>query len=55
MARMTRRGFLATAAAASTVRAVPGLTLRTGGGRHVLRLVYDKGLRMMRAIDTFVP
>jgi len=50
---MTRRGFLATSAAASVVRSVPTLTTRAGG-RHILTLVYDKSLGMMRAIDRFV-
>lgn len=55
MVQMTRRGFLATAAAAGAVRAVPGTALRSGGGRRILTLVYDKGLGMMRAVERVVP
>ncbi|MEO0401509.1 MAG: Tat pathway signal protein [Pseudomonadota bacterium] len=55
MAKMTRRGFLVTAAATASVRVVPGFGLRAGGGRRVLTLVYDKSLGMMRAIDKLVP
>lgn len=55
MAKMTRRGFLATAAAAATVRSVPTLAVRSGSGRRILTLVYDKGLGMMRAVERVVP
>ena len=55
MAKMTRRGFLATAAAATTVRALPVTLARAGGGRRILTLVYDKGLGMMRAVERVVP
>ncbi|WP_415919910.1 Tat pathway signal protein [Tateyamaria sp. SN6-1] len=54
MVKMTRRGFLATAAAATGVRLVPGVAAR-GGGRRILTLVYDKGLGMMRAVERVVP
>ena len=53
MAGLTRRGFLATAAAAGTVRALPRVAA-TGGGRRILTLVYDKGLGMMRAVERVV-
>ncbi|WP_299146541.1 Tat pathway signal protein [uncultured Tateyamaria sp.] len=55
MAKMTRRGFLATAVAAGAVRVVPGVAAKTGGGRRILTLVYDKGLGMMRAVERVVP
>lgn len=55
MAKMTRRGFLATTAAATTVRAMPATLTRAGGGRRILTLVYDKGLGMMRAVEKVVP
>ena len=53
MAKLTRRGFIAAAAAASTVRAVP-TALRTTGGRRILTLVYDRSLGMMRAVERVV-
>ena len=52
--KLSRRGFLASAAAAATVRAVPQVATQTGG-RRILTLVYDKALGSMRAIDKFVP
>lgn len=54
MAKLTRRGFLASAAAASTVRSLPTVATRTGG-RRILTLVYDKSLGMMRAVERLVP
>lgn len=54
MTNLTRRGFLAAAAASGAVRVVPGLATRTGG-RRILTLVYDKGLGMMRAVERVVP
>ena len=41
--KLSRRGFLASAAAAATVRAVPQVATQTGG-RRILTLVYDKAL-----------
>ena len=55
MAKMTRRGFLASAAAATTIKALPSVAVRSGGGRRILTLVYDKGLGMMRAVERVVP
>ncbi|WP_299149110.1 Tat pathway signal protein [uncultured Tateyamaria sp.] len=55
MTELTRRGFLATAAAAGTVRALPIVAMRASGGRRILALVYDKGLGMMRAVERIVP
>ncbi len=52
--KLSRRGFLTSAAAAATVRAVPTVATKTGG-RRILTLVYDKALGSMRAIDKFVP
>ena len=54
MAKLTRRGFLATSCAAMTVRALPTLATRAGG-RRILTLVYDKGLGMMRAVEKVIP
>ncbi len=54
MAELTRRGFIAAAAAAGTVRALPQIATKTGG-RRILTLVYDKSLGMMRAIERVVP
>lgn len=54
---LSRRGFLATGAAAvaaTTLRGVPILS-RAPRGRHVLTLVYDKSIGAMRAIDRFIP
>jgi hypothetical protein len=50
---LTRRGFIATAAAATTLRAVPQIAAKTGG-RRILTLVYDKSLGMMRAVEKIV-
>lgn len=50
---LTRRMFIATAAAASTVRlAAPIAATR---GRWVLRLVVDKAQGGMRAVERWVP
>jgi len=54
MSKLTRRGFLASTAAALGVRGVVPLA-RTGGGRRILTLVYDKSLGMMRAVERIVP
>ncbi|WP_420859068.1 Tat pathway signal protein [Marivivens marinus] len=54
MTKLTRRGFILTAAAAAGVRTLPQIAARTGG-RRILTLVYDKGLGMMRAVDRVVP
>lgn len=56
MVNLTRRGFLATSVAAGSMRLLPGAVTRAGGGgRVVLKLVYDKSLGMMRAIERIVP
>ncbi len=54
MAQLSRRGFLATTAAAVSLRAVPQIATKTGG-RRILTLVYDKSLGMMRAVERLVP
>ena len=54
MPDLSRRGFIAAAIAAGTVRALPTLATRTGG-RRILTLVYDKSLGMMRAVERIVP
>ncbi len=51
--KLTRRGFLATSAAAGVARTIPTLAARTGG-RRILTLVYDTSLGMMRAIERVV-
>lgn len=54
MANLTRRGFIAAAAAAGALRTVPGVASKPAG-RRILTLVYDKGLGMMRAVERVVP
>lgn len=54
MPKLTRRGFIATTGAALSVRSVAPLA-RTGSGRRILTLVYDKSLRMMRAVERVIP
>lgn len=53
MVNLTRRGFLATGAAAVSVRSVPQVVSKPAT-RRILTLVYDKSLGMMRAIDRVV-
>ncbi len=53
MANLTRRGFIAATLAAGTVRSLPMLATKPPV-RHVVTLVYDKGLGMMRLIDRAV-
>ncbi len=53
MADMNRRLFLASAAAAASVRSVPKLA-GSPPARRILTLVYDKSLGMMRAIERVV-
>ncbi|WP_438957185.1 Tat pathway signal protein [Cognatiyoonia sp.] len=52
--KLSRREFLASAAAVASVRAVSQVATQSGG-RRILTLVYDKALGSMRAIDKFVP
>ncbi len=54
MTNFTRRGFLATSAATLGVRAAAPFA-RTGGGRRILTLVYDKSIGAMRAVERIVP
>lgn len=49
--KLTRRTFLASSAAAVTLRIVP----TAPRARHIVTLVYDKGLGMMRIVDRLVP
>ena len=53
MPKLSRRGFIGSAAAAGTVRLLPQIAARTGG-RRILTLVYDKSLGMMRAVEKVV-
>lgn len=53
MTRLTRRRFLASAAATGAVTTLPKMAVPPPG-RRVLTLVYDKTLGMMRAIDQVV-
>jgi hypothetical protein len=49
---------MAATAAAGAVRFVPagiGIAAKASRGRWIVKLVYDKGLGMMRAIERFVP
>ena len=55
MAKLSRRGFMVTAMAAGTVRSLPQIAAKTGGGRRILTLVYDKAAGAMRAVDRLVP
>lgn len=54
MPRLTRRGFIGTAIAAGTARALPTLAGKPAT-RRILTLVYDKSLGMMRAVEKIVP
>ncbi len=54
MAQLTRRSFIVAAAAAGTLRALPGAVSGTRA-RHVVTLVYDKALGAMRLVDRVVP
>jgi len=54
MTNFTRRGFIATTAATLGVKAAVPLA-KSGGGRRILTLVYDKSLGMMRAVEKIVP
>jgi hypothetical protein len=57
MSQLTRRTFLATAAAATTARALPPVAavFKVPPARRILTLVYDKSIGAMRAIDRLVP
>jgi hypothetical protein len=50
---LTRRTFLASSAAAATIRAVPQVA-KTPPARRILTLVYDKTLGGLRAVDKLV-
>lgn len=50
---LTRRTFLASTAAAATVRVVPQVA-KTQPARRVLTLVYDKAMGSLRAVDKLV-
>lgn len=54
MPKLTRRGFIASSGAALGVRMTAPIA-RTGSGRRILTLVYDKSLGMMRAVERVVP
>ncbi len=53
MPKLTRRGFLATSGAALSVKAATPLA-RSGGGRRILTLVYDKAAGAMRAVERVI-
>ena len=58
MAKMTRRGFMAATMATGAMHFVPagvGIAAKAVQGRWITKLVYDKGLGMMRAVEHFVP
>ena len=52
---LTRRGFLASTAAAGAVQVLPKAAAVATRQRRILTLVYDKGLGMMRAVERLVP
>lgn len=54
MAKLTRRGFIGTAAAAGALRGA-GVTVAKPQMRQILTLVYDKSLGMLRAVERLVP
>lgn len=54
MPKLTRRGFRASTGAAISLRAATPLA-RSGGGRRILTLVYDKAAGAMRAVERIVP
>jgi len=53
MPKLTRRGFLGVAAAATTSRALPQLP-KAPPARRILTLVYDHSKGMMRAVERVV-
>ena len=53
MGKLTRRGFIATAAAAGALRGA-GVSVAKRQVRRILTLVYDKSLGMMRAVERLV-
>lgn len=57
MTQLNRRTFLASAAAAASVRVLPPVSaaLKARPAKRVLELVYDKSIGAMRAIDRVVP
>ena len=58
MANMTRRGFMTAAMATGAMRVLPvgvGIAAKAAQGRWITKLVYDKGLGKMRAVERFVP
>ncbi len=54
MAKLTRRSFIAVTLAAGAARSLSAVATKTPA-RHIVTLVYDKSLGMMRAIDRLVP
>lgn len=52
--KLTRRGFIASALAAGSLRALPQIASKAGG-RRIETLVYDKSLGMMRAVEKVLP
>ena len=51
--KLTRRGFIGSALAAGSLRALPQIASKAGG-RRILTLVNDKSLGMMRAVEKVV-
>ena len=54
MVKLTRRGFMAATLATGALRLAPMVGTRASG-RVILRLVYDKSLGMMRAVERIIP
>ncbi|MEE9428095.1 MAG: Tat pathway signal protein [Paracoccaceae bacterium] len=53
MIKLTRRGFIASSAAAVSVRSVPNIATKPATKR-ILELVYDHSMGMMRAVERVV-
>lgn len=54
MTKLTRRGFIAASIATGALRLAPTVSTRAGG-RVILRIIYDKSLGMMRAVERILP
>lgn len=55
MSKLSRRGFIAATLAAGSLRTIPQIAAKSGGGRRILTLVYDKAAGAMRAVERLVP
>lgn len=58
MAKMVRRGFMPATMATGAMCFVPAgvvIAAKASQGRWITKVVYDKGLGIMRAVERFVP